>query len=310
MSVHKFLSYLKEDNLLFKYIWLRTKYEYRKRKLSVLSDTDCINALYKGYCGHLPNLDNPLKFSEKMQWMKLHYRNELMPIVGDKFTVRDYLENLGYEHLLNDFVAVFESVDEIDLSKLPQRFVLKASHSSGWNLIVRDKNRINWRMARKNMQYWLDNKIDWDGREWHYAEMKPRIVCEKYLEDTSGGLMDYKFYCFNGEPRFVQLNVDRGLPSATQNYYDLNWNLLPFGKSLPHNPIIQAVKPKHFDEMVMLARELSKPFPYVRMDFYEANDRIYFGEFTFFPCSGMPDFIPAVWDMKVGEMLTLPKANH
>lgn len=310
MSIKRFLHYLKEDNLFFKYVWLRTRYEGRKRQLAGSSDIECINALYKQYCGHLPDLDHPKCFSEKMQWMKLYYRNELMPIVGDKYTVREYLENLGYGYLLNDIIAVYESVDDIKISELPQRFVLKASHSSGWNIIVKDKKHFNWLMAKKNMRYWLLNKIDWDGREWHYGEMKPRIVCEKYLEDTSGGLMDYKFFCFNGEPRFMQLNVDRGLPSATQNYYDLNWNLLPFGKSLPHNPIIQAEKPKHFDEMVKLARELSKPFPYVRMDFYEANGRIYFGEFTFFPCSGMPDFIPAVWDMKVGEMLTLPKANH
>lgn len=309
MSLHKFLSYLKEDNLFFKYIWLKTRYEGRKRKLASVSDIDCINNLYKGYCGQLPNLDVPLKFSEKMQWMKLHYRNNLMPIVGDKYLVRKYLEDQGYGHLLNELIAVFESVDEIKSEDLPQRFVLKASHSSGWNLIVRDKEHFNWHMAYKNMQYWLKNKIDWDGREWHYAQMKPRIVCEKYLEDKSGGLMDYKFFCFNGEPRFMQLNVDRGLPSATQNYYDLDWKLLPFGKSLPHNPKVNAEKPVHFDEMVKYARELCKPFPFVRMDFYEANRRIYFGEFTFFPCSGMPDFIPSVWDDKVGEMLTLPKAN-
>lgn len=310
MSLHKFLSYLKEDNLLFKYIWLRTRYEYRKRKFAVLSDIDCINALYKSYCGLLPNLDNPQKFSEKMQWLKLHYRNELMPVVGDKFTVRNYLKELGYEHLLNELVAVFDCVDEIDLSFLPQRFVLKASHSSGWNLIVRDKYHYNWSMAKKNMLYWLENKIDWDGREWHYGMMKPHIVCEKYLEDESGGLMDYKFFCFNGQPKFMQLNVDRGLPSATQNYYDLDWTLLPFGKSMPHNPNINALKPIHFNEMVSYARELCKPFPFVRIDFYEANGRIFFGEFTFFPCSGMPDFIPDVWDVKIGQMLTLPKANH
>lgn len=309
MSVHKFLSYLKEDNLLFKYIWLHTRYESRKRQLSKLSDTDCINALYKGYCGHLPNLDNPQKFSEKMQWMKLHYRNELMPVVGDKYAVRKYLEDRGYGKLLNDLTAVFESMDEIDVSKLPKRSVLKASHSSGWNLIIRDKDKFNWRMAKKNMQYWLTNKIDWDGREWHYGKMKPRIVCEKYLEDNSGGLMDYKFFCFNGEPKFMQLNVDRGLPSATQNYYDLDWNLLPFGKSLPHNPNVNVDKPLHFDEMIQLARELCTPFPFVRMDFYEANGKVYFGEFTFFPCSGMPDFIPSEWDDKVGAMLTLPNAT-
>ena len=105
MSLHKFLSYLKEDNLLFKYIWLKTRYEGRKRKLAKVSDIDCINNLYKGYCGQLPNLDVPLKFSEKMQWMKLHYRNNLMPIVGDKYLVRKYLESQGYGHLLNELIA-------------------------------------------------------------------------------------------------------------------------------------------------------------------------------------------------------------
>lgn len=310
MSITKFLRYLKEDNLAVKYLWLRTRRDYRKYQLSRLSDVECINSMYKGYCGHYPNLDTPTVFSEKMQWMKLHYRNDLMPVVGDKYTVRGYLENLGKGDLLNDLLGVYESVDEIRLEDLPNSFVLKASHGSAWNLIVKDKTKVNWFMAKKHMNYWLTHKIDWDGREWHYGEMKPRIVCEKYLEDKSGGLVDYKFYCFNGEPKFMQLNVDRGLPTATQNYYDLNWQLLPFGKSLPHNPNIQAEKPAHFEEMVGLARELCQPFPYVRIDFYVANGRIYFGEFTFFPCSGMPDFIPAKYDAIVGDMLTLPKANR
>lgn len=309
MSVIKYLRYLKEDSLLFKYIWLRTRYERRKKTLSAMSDVDCINSLYKNYCGHYPNIDNPQLFSEKMQWLKLHYRNDLMPVVADKYMVREYLTSLGYAYLLNDLIAVYETIDDIKLDDLPDKFVLKASHSSGWNLVVKDKQHFHWKMAAMNMRYWLDNSIDWDGREWHYGKMKPRVVCEKYLEDKSGGLMDYKFFCFNGEPHFMQLNVDRGLPTATQNYYNLNWDLLPFGKSLPHNPHIKVEKPLHFEEMVKLARELSKPFPFVRVDFYEANDRIYFGEFTFFPCSGMPDFIPSNWDRNVGEMLTLPKAN-
>jgi hypothetical protein len=309
-SLKNFLCRLKDDNPYLKYIWLQTAYRRQWKINAKLSDVDCINNLYKGYCGHLPNLDNPVAFSEKMQWLKLHYRNELMPIVGDKYTVRKYLEELGYGNLLNSMIAVFESIDEFDIDKLPNQFVLKATHSSGWNLVVRDKNKINWSIWKRHMQYWLSHDIAWNGREWHYGVMTPRIVCEKYLEDKSGGLMDYKFYCFNGEPQFMQLNVDRGLASATQNYYDLDWKLLPFGKTHAHNPNIHPQKPEKFDEMVSLARKLSKPFPYVRMDFYEANGRIYFGEFTFFPCSGMPDFIPSEYDCIVGKMLKLPIANQ
>ena len=310
MSLKSILSRWKDDNPYLKYLWLQTLYRRQWKKRAAMSDIECIKSLYKSYCGHYPNLDNPQKFSEKIQWLKLHYRNELMPVVGDKYTVRRYLEELGYGYLLNDLIAVYDSVEDFRLEELPNQFVLKASHSSGWNLVVKEKNKTNWGIGKKHMHYWLTHDIEWNGREWHYGEMKPRIVCEKYLEDNSGGLMDYKFYCFNGHPRFMQLNVDRGLSTATQNYYDLDWKLLPFGKTHAHNPNIHPEKPTQFDEMVRLAAELSSPFPYVRMDFYEANGRIYFGEFTFFPCSGMPDFIPSEYDAIVGRMLTLPQANH
>ena len=309
MNIVKSLKRLKGHNPYFHYLWLQTTYRHRWLKNVKKSDLDCINEIYKSYCGHLPNLDNPTKFSEKMQWLKLHYRNELMPVVGNKYTVREYLTKIGYGYLLNDIIAVYYDIKDFDLEELPNQFVLKASHSSGWNLVVKDKSRINWSIWKKHMKYWLSHDIVWNGREWHYGEMKPSIVCEKYLEDNSGGLMDYKFYCFNGTPKFLQVNVDRGLPTSTQNYYDLNWTLLPFGKTYKHNPNVNAEKPVNFDEMVRLAVELSQPFPYVRMDFYEANGRVYFGEFTFFPCSGMPDFIPSGWDDKVGDMLNLPKAN-
>lgn len=309
MSLRNSLARMKEENPWLKYLWLQTTYRRLWKRNATMNDIDCINALYKSYCGLLPNLDNPQKFSEKMQWMKLHYRNDLMPVVGDKYTVRQYLENLGYGYLLNELIAVYDDVAQILPENLPQRFVMKASHSSGWNMIVKDKSKVKWSIWNKHFRYWLTHDIAWNGREWHYTQMKPRIVCEKYLEDESGSLMDYKFYCFDGEPRFLQVNLGRGTVHSTQNYYDLNWNLLPFGKTYPHNPNLHVDLPAHFDEMVRLARELTKPFPYVRFDLYEAQGKIYFGEFTFFPCSGMPDFIPQEWDDKVGEMLTLPKAN-
>ena len=310
MSIKKTLTRWKDDNPYLKYLWLQQLARRGCAERETMSDLDCINKLYKQYSGKFPNLDNPTLFSEKMQWMKLHYRNELMPIVGDKYTVRQYLQEQGYGYLLNELIDVYDDVKQFNPDELPQQFVLKASHASGWNLIVKDKSKINWHIWRKHFQYWLTHDIEWNGREWHYAEMKPRIVCEKYLEDESGALMDYKFFCFDGEPRFLQVNVGRGTARSTQNYYDLNWQLLPFGKSQPHNPNLSVERPSHFDEMVQLARELTKPFPYVRFDLYEAQGKIYFGEFTFFPCSGMPDFIPSEYDAIVGRMLKLPQANH
>lgn len=310
MSIKKTLTRWKDDNPYLKYLWLQQLARRGRAERETMSDIDCINKLYKQYSGKFPNLENPTLFSEKMQWMKLHYRNELMPLVGDKYTVRQYLQEQGYGYLLNELIAVYDDVKQFNPDVLPQQFVLKASHASGWNLIVKDKSKINWHIWRKHFQYWLAHDIEWNGREWHYAEMQPRIVCEKYLEDESGALMDYKFYCFDGDPRFLQVNVGRGTAQSTQNYYDLNWQLLPFGKSQPHNPNLHVDRPAHFDEMIRLARELTKPFPYVRFDLYESQDKIYFGEFTFFPCSGMPDFIPSEYDAIVGQMLKLPKANH
>ena len=310
MSIHSKLALLKDKNPYLRYIWLCRLARRAERERNKWSDLECINHLYYQYSGRYPDLVNPTHFSEKMQWMKLHYRNELMPIVGDKYTVRKYLEDKGYGYLLNDLIEVYDDVSQFNPDSLPSQFVLKATHASGWNLIVKDKAKISWPIWRKHMQYWLTHDIEWNGREWHYAQMKPRIVCEKYLEDESGSLMDYKFYCFDGEPRFLQVNVGRGTAHSTQNYYDLEWNLLPFGKSQPHNPGLHVEKPAHFEEMIRLAHELTKPFPYVRFDLYEAQGRIYFGEFTFFPCSGMPDFIPSEYDIIVGEMLTLPKANR
>lgn len=310
MSIHSKLALLKDKNPYLRYIWLCRLARRAERERNTWSDLECINHLYYQYSGCYPDLVNPTLFSEKMQWMKLHYRNELMPIVGDKYSVRKYLEDKGYGYLLNDLITVYEDLSQFNPDNLPSQFVLKASHASGWNLIVKDKSKISWPIWRKHMQYWLTHDIEWNGREWHYAQMKPRIVCEKYLEDKSGSLMDYKFYCFDGEPRFLQVNVGRGTAHSTQNYYDLEWNLLPFGKSQPHNPGLHVEKPACFEEMVRLARELTKPFPYVRFDLYETQGRIYFGEFTFFPCSGMPDFIPSEYDKIVGDMLTLPKANR
>lgn len=293
--------------LLVWHEWLRARGHRETRKYT---DIQSINRLYHSHAGRYPDLENPTLFSEKQQWLKLNYRDPLMVQCADKFDVRKYIEDKGYAETLNELHGVYGSVDEFDLSQLPDRFVLKAAHGSGWNYVCHDKNKTNWRPWKLIMKSWLKNNIFWNGREWVYKVTTPRIICEKYQEDDGGGLRDYKFYCLNGEPCFVQANSGRGMQDHAQNFYDLNWNLQPFGKDLAPRPDISIPKPQALEQMIEIARDLCAPFSFVRADFYEVEGRVIFGELTFFPASGMPDFRPPEYDSIVGEMWTLPDKNN
>ncbi len=271
-----------------------------------LSDKNAIIRYYKRKSGgRIVNLENPCRFSEKIQWYKLHSRKPLMQICADKLAVRDYIASLGYGSLLNDLYGVYNSVSEIDIRKLPAKFVLKAAHGSGQNIIVKDKTKINWFAAKLMMRTWMHQHIAWSGREWVYETMPRRIIAERFLQDETGELRDYKFFCFNGEPRFMQLEVGRFSSHNTRNFYDMKWNLMPFGKELPHNPDIHVDKPEKFEEMKKIARSLSQPFQFVRVDLYQVGGKVYFGELTFFPAGGAPDFIPDEYDTIVGNMWKL-----
>lgn len=272
----------------------------------IISDEKAVVRYYKKRSGgRTVDLKNPKLFSEKLQWYKLNARNPLMQTCADKYAVRAYIEEQGYGHLLNDIYGVYDKVSDIDFDSLPDRFVLKAAHGSGQNIIVDDKSKLNRRHAKRMLRSWLHQDISWSGREWVYRNMPRRIVAEKFLEDESGGLQDYKFYCFNGKPTFMQLEVGRFTEHNTRNFYDMEWNLMPFGKELPHNPDINVSRPEMFDEMKRIAEALCKPFQYVRVDLYQVAGKVYFGELTFFPAGGAPDFVPAEYDAIVGEYWTL-----
>lgn len=272
----------------------------------ILSDRKAVISYYKKKSGgKIANLANPRLFSEKLQWYKLNHRDPLMQRVANKYTVRDYISETGYGCLLNDLIGVYTDVGQIDFDKLPDQFVLKGTHGSGFNIIVKDKSRLNRRHAKMMMRSWLNQHIAWSGREWVYEKMPRHIIAEKYLEDETGELRDYKFYCFNGTPAFMQLEVGRGTDHNTRNFYDMDWQLMPFGKELPHNPDINVPRPVMFEEMKRIAADLSKPFQYVRVDLYQVGNKVYFGELTFFPAGGAPDFVPAEYDEIVGKMWRL-----
>lgn len=302
-----FLVNLKNTIPFLLYIWSLQQKLKGIKNLKRYSDKEAILRLYKDYSGKLPNLEQPITFSEKLQWMKLNYQNPLMTICADKWEVRDYLKKKGYGALLSNIISVHDTIKDFQVEKLPKNFVVKATHGSGWNLICTDKEKINWFWWKKIMNIWLHNNIFWPGREWPYKSMKPRLIVEEFLTDTSGQLMDYKFFCFNGKVHFVQANKGRDTKNHAQNFYDLDWNILPFGKDLEPRPDISIEPPLNLIKMSEIAEDLSKEFPFLRVDFYEVNKKIIFGEMTFYPKSGLPDFTPIEYDAILGDLLVLPK---
>lgn len=271
-----------------------------------MNDRRAVVRHYKKYSGgKTPELERPVLFSEKLQWYKLHDHNPLMPVVANKFTVREYIRRRGYASMLNEVYGVYDKVSDIDFDALPEKFVLKGTHGSGFNIIVRHKSSMPLLKTRLMLWSWLHQDIAWSGREWVYKDMPRHIMVERYLDSGGGDLPDYKFYCFNGRPRIMQLEIGRDTDGNIRNFYDMDWNLMPFGKAMPHRADIEIPRPGEFDEMKRIATDLAKPFQYVRVDFYLVDGKIYFGELTFFPAGGAPDFIPSQYDRIVGDMWSL-----
>lgn len=292
-------------------IYLRREY-WRKRgkkEFSKYSDYDHITKLYKKKLGRDLNITNPKRYTEKLQWLKVFWRNDDASTCSDKYMVREYLQKRGYGYLLNDLIAVYDDVSQLDPNALPNQFVLKASHGSGWNMIVKDKSKVKWFWWKKIMRSWLKQNLYWFGREWNYEKQTPRIVVERYLEDDSGELRDYKLFCINGKPSFFQIHENRATNHKC-TYIDCEGNRLPIHENFDYGAIDRITFSETQRKMVEIAKDLCKPFPFVRVDFYECNGNIRFGEMTFFPDSGFISFTPDEWDYTIGEMLILPEPNH
>ena len=275
-----------------------------------LSDEKTVQKIYRERFGREVDFANPKVYTEKLQWLKLFYRNEIMPVCSDKYRVREYLKECGLEKLGNEVLGVYKDAREIDFDKLPDKFVAKANHGSGWNLICKDKNSLDWKNSVKLMNEWMKLDLSSFGREWNYKEIDRRIVVEKFIEHEP--LNDYKFMCFNGEPLYMQLNNDYQGKHYVDFYELEGWKHLPITYG-PYRISDRTVeKPPMFDQMLEYARILSKPFPYVRVDFYNYDDVVILGELTFFPGGGLWPLNPTEtgYDAILGERLQLPKPNH
>ena len=256
------------------------------------------------------NLKEPQTFNEKIQWLKLYDRKPEYSNMVDKYEVRKYItEKIGEEYLI-PLVGVYEKFEDINFEKLPDQFVLKPNHTSGNVFICTDKSNINYNKLKKEVNAWLKRRYYWVHREWQYKDVKPKIICEKYLKDDSlDGLKDYKFMCFNGEVKCSFICSNRNSQKGLNiDFYDMDWNLLPFQRHYPRSGIL-IPKPKNFDKMVEISERLSRNIPFVRVDFYETNGQLYFGELTFHPGSGYEEFTPESYDYLLGSWIKLPSKN-
>lgn len=290
------------------WIWNEQRRIKGEKNFKKITDEEFVKKFYKNAFGNELDLENPITFNEKLNWLKLNLKNPNATICADKYEVRKYIENKGYGYILNDLLGVYDNVEEIDIDRLPDRFVLKGTHGSGWNLIVKDKNKVNWKPWKLIMKSWLRQNFYYYGREWVYKDIKPRIICEKFLEDSNKELLDYKIYCFNGIPKFIQIDVDR-FTNHTANYYDVEWNEMNFQYD-DENSGRKIEKPKNLKEMLEISKVLSEEFEHVRVDFYEVDGKLYFGELTFFTASGSGKFNPEKYDEIIGSWLHLDGINE
>lgn len=235
------------------------------RVAGLLPDKLFLQLLFRRIYGRLPDLANPRTFDEKILWYNLFYRHPLMTRVADKAAVREYVSSKGLGRLLNDLYGVYDSVDEIDLARLPGKFVVKGTHGSRMIIVCRDKASLDWGRCRIEMRRWLGTCYYEARREWAYKHIRPRLICEQYLENAElGQLVDYKFYCYNGNPRVLFVCTDRFAPEGVRyQAYDMSWKAIPVFKGRPCSEL-SVERPANFDEMVAAARELCQGFPYVR----------------------------------------------
>jgi len=275
----------------------------------LLPDKLYLTLRFKSRFGKYPDLKSPKSFSEKLQWLKLYDRNPEYTTMVDKYEVKKYVADRIGEQYIIPTLGVWDSFDDIDFDKLPNRFVLKCTHDSGGLFICKDKSELDIEEARKRINISLKRNFYYIGREWPYKDVKPRIIAEQYMEDAdTEELRDYKFFCFDGVVRAMFIASERqSVNDETKfDYFDENFNHLPFTNGYPNADVLPS-KPVCFEQMKQLASQLSKGIPHLRVDFYEVDGKIYFGELTFSDSSGLMPFKPEEWDYKFGSWIELPK---
>jgi len=296
---------------------LNIKYYLQDPKLILLSllqktakfypDKFYVKAQYWLKTGKKLNLKNPQTFSEKLQWLKLYDKKPEYTIMADKITAKKYVANIIGDEYIIPTLGVWNRFEDINFDELPDQFVLKTNHDSGGIIICKNKNNLNIDFARNKLEKHLRRNVYAVSREYPYKNIKPQIFAEKYMVDESGTeLKDYKFFCFNGQVKYIQVDFNR-FTNHQRNIYDTHWRFQDFMIKYPNNKNYMIKKPVNLDKMISIAETLSKGLPHLRVDLYSIDNNIYFGELSFCHGSGMERFTPNEWDHKFGSLLKIDR---
>lgn len=264
-----------------------------------------IQSKWRSKMSYKLNLKTPQTFNEKLQWLKLYNHNPQYTKMVDKVEAKKYVADIIGEKYIIPTLGVWEKTENIEWDKLPNQFVLKCSHDSGGLVICRNKEKLDKKAAIKKLNKSLLNDYYLEGREWPYKDVPRRIIAEKYMVDESGNeLKDYKFFCFDGKPKIIQVDYDR-FGDHKRNLYDVEWNRLPFTIQFHTDWNHEIPMPESYNEMLEISEKLSKGIPHLRVDLYHINGKVYFGEMTFFHGSGYEKFEPEEWDKTLGSWIEL-----
>ena len=279
-------------------------------KLKLIDDETFLKWQYYRKTGQKLNLENPVTYNEKIQWLKLNYRNPLLNRCVDKYAVRNYvLEKTNRPEILIPIYGVYNNIDEVNFNELPDKFDLKLTNGSGFNYVCKNKTKKEIKKIKRRFRSWIKINYYARGREWAYKNVKNRIICEELLEPKNGEfLKDYKFFCFNGKVKIIFVNIDNvgnGLKTNSyRNLYTPDWKLISGKIGFPNYPY-DIPKPQKLDEMIEIAELLSKDFPTVRVDLYYFDEKIYFGELTFYHSSGYQKIEPDELSKRMGDWITV-----
>ena len=277
--------------------------------LNWVPDRMYLKVLYRVIMGRKLNLKNPKEYNEKLQWLKLNDRKPEYSTMVDKYEVRGYIEDLLGDKYLIPCLGIYDSVDDIDIDALPDRFVLKCTHDSGSVEICKDKSSFDIEGARHRLSQAMKRNYYATYREWPYKYVKPRIIAEGYLEGDGGDLKDYKVMCFNGEAKIIEVHENRFVEGKvhTQTFYDREWNIVPLTQVETVTVDRPGERPRQLDEILRLSELIAKDMYHARIDWYIEGDKIYFGEITFFDGSGFESFSTPEMERMLGDMIKLPE---
>lgn len=272
---------------------------------NLMNDDEFLKRKWRLVFGKSIDLKNPETFNEKIQWLKIHDRKDMYIKLVDKYEAKkNVIESIGEDYVIPT-IGIYDKFEDINFDELPSQFVIKCTHDSGGLVVVKDKSKMNLREIRKKISKSLKRNYYYHGREWPYKNVKPRIIIEKYMEDDNADeLTDYKVMCFGGKAKMIFTCTERFGDGLKVTFFDLDWNKLPFERHYPASKK-DIPKPKNLKKMIELSEKLAEGIPFVRIDWYEINGKLYFGEYTFYPGSGFEEFTPEEWDKKLGDLIDL-----